>query len=267
MLEKFSLYKGKLILYFDDGSHIYQVNGKQVYGVTNIVRIIDKPALRYWAVNKAIEYIGANLKAGVSLDEIQIKNLLNEAKIAHTKSTTGAADLGSLIHEWIEKFLKAGLSKQPLPKKPINKEMKNAIEGFLDWSKQHKVKFISSERKIYSRKHKYAGTLDAEAVVDGKATIIDFKTGNALYPESFLQAAAYLSAREEEDKTACEGGIKIIRLAKGDKEKAITPFEVKEVARKEIPNLLKVFLACQKVYSWQMANKTNGNGNNHSKNL
>ena len=250
-IEKYPLYNGKITLEFDTAKHIYSVNGKIVYGCTNIVGIINKPALMYWAVNQAIGNLAEALKPGVKYDEVQLKNMLEEAKKMHTKTKDAAADLGTMIHEWIEKYLKAGLSKQPLPKLPINLEMKTAIKGFLEWTKENKVKFISSERRIYSKKYKYAGTLDAEAMVNGKLAIVDFKTSNAFYPEYFLQATAYQQAREEEaDKKY--NGVYIVRFAK-NKDTKQPLFEVKKSENFE--GHLRVFLACLKIYQFQQANK------------
>ena len=101
MKKEYPLYNGKIKLQFDDGRHIYSVKGKTVYGVTSIIGVLDKPALKYWAVNMAIESLEANLKPGVSLDEIQIRTLLFNAKKAHTVRLDKSADMGTLIHNWI----------------------------------------------------------------------------------------------------------------------------------------------------------------------
>jgi len=248
-VETYKLYGGKIILQYDDAKHIYKVNDKIVYGVTNIVSVLSKPALIYWAVNQAIDYIDLNLEVGKSIDELQKKQLLEEARVAHKKTTNHSADAGTLIHEWIEKYVKAKIEKKPVPKRPVSKEMKSAVDGFFKWAKEHKVKLIKSEQKIYSRKYKYAGTLDLEAEVDGKKTIIDFKTGKAIYPEMFLQAAAYLQAKEEENGRY-DGGVAIVRLSQ--KQKDITPFEVKSVSRQNVDKLIKVFLSCLNIYRWKM---------------
>lgn len=253
MIIKYPLYKGKIILGFDDSKHAYSVDGKPVWGVTSIVGVIAKPALMYWAVNQAINFLQDNLQAGKIYDEMQIKNLLTEAKSAHTKAKNGAADIGTMIHEWIEKFLKAGLERKPLPKKPLNKEMKNAIDGFLDWTKKNKVKFLASEQKIYSRKYKYAGTLDAEAMVNGKRAIVDFKTGSRLYPEYFLQSTAYLYARREETGEKYDGGVYTLRLSKESKEQEIEAFEVRK--SENLTENFRAFLGCLVLYRWQMENK------------
>ena len=244
MIEKHQLYDKKITLEFDPVKHIYSINGKTIYGCTSIVGVINKPALMYWAVNQAIDNLAGILKPGVSYDEVQIKNMLEEAKKRHTKTKEAAADIGAMIHDWISKFLKAGMEKKPLPKLPVNPEMKTAIQGFLKWAKENKVKFIHSERKIYSKKHGYAGTLDAEAKVNGKLAIIDFKTSNAFYPEYFLQTVAYQQAREEEEGKKYDGAY-IIRFSK-NKDNGQPLFEVKRSDNFE--GCLRTFLACLQIY-------------------
>ncbi len=248
MKHTYNLYNGKINLNFDDASHIYSVNDKVIYGVTSIVNIINKPALTYWAANKGAEVFLENMKAGVALDEIQIKQMADMIKTAHTQTKNKAADIGTMIHLWLEGFLKAGIAKKPLPKKPINPEMKNAVNSFLEWTKKNKVKFTETERKVYSQKYKYAGTCDAIATINGKPTIIDFKTSNAVYPESFLQTVAYQAAIEEETNKKFTHNL-ILRLSKENHQKGIEPFEVLETTNHR--ENFKTFLACKKIYEWQ----------------
>lgn len=252
MTKNYPLYDGKVNLLFDDKYHRYTVNGKTVYGVTTAIGVLDKPALKYWAVNMGIEYLKENLKVGEALDEIQVKDLLEGARTAHTKRLNKAADAGTLVHEWIEKYIKARIAKKPVPKRPINPEMKSAVDGFFKWAKQNKVQLILSEQKIYSKKWKFAGTLDIEAIVNGKKTMVDIKTSNGIYPEYFLQTAAYTGAREEEMGQKYDGGAIILRLSKESKEKEISPFEVASITAEETKTYFKVFLNCLQIYKWKM---------------
>jgi len=267
MIEKYSLYGGKVILEFEPQCHAYSVGGKPVYGVTSISGILAKPGLLYWAVGEAIKVLEANLEPGVALDEIQIKELLDKARSAHTETKDKAADIGTLIHDWVANYIKALVAKEKTPKKPVNKEMKSAIDGFFKWAKENKLVVIKSEQKIYHDKYGYAGTLDIEALVNGKRTIIDIKTGSRLYPESFLQASAYLKAREQETGKKFPGGVLILRLSKEvtDEKKriVIAPFEVKQ--DEDVETHFKTFLHCLAIYRWivsmkkqEAINKLNG---------
>lgn len=248
----YSLYNNRVKLVFDDSNHTYSVDGKIVYGVTNITSVISKPSLIYWAAKKGAEVFLESVRAGEVLDEVQINEIANKIKTAHSYSRDRSADIGTMLHSWIEEFLKAGLSKKSLPKKPVNPEMRNAIDSFFEWTKKNKVKFIESERKIYSIKYKYAGTLDAFAVVGGKLAIIDFKTTNSIYPEMWLQTAAYQQAIQEELGKKVEKNI-IVRLSKANPQEGIEPFDVLET--ENFKENFRVFLACKAIYEWQMKNR------------
>ena len=70
---------------------------------------------------------------------------------------------------------------------------------FLDWWEQQEYKPIHIEKKLYSKKHNYAGTLDL--IVKDKEknlVLIDIKTSNFISFGYVLQANAYQKAYEEE---------------------------------------------------------------------
>ncbi|RLJ03094.1 MAG: hypothetical protein DRP08_03965 [Candidatus Aenigmatarchaeota archaeon] len=239
-MEKYKLYKGEIELCFEPATHTYTVNNEIVYGVTSIVEVLNKPAVLYWAVNKTIEYLDANLQVGLVIDEVNKKAILDEAKYAHRRHLKKAGDIGTAIHEWLEKYIKATINKEPLPDKPVNKEMKKSIEAFLNWTKKHKIKWLSSERKVYSRKYKYAGTLDAEAQINGHLAIVDFKTSNGFYPEYFLQTSAYVKALEEETGNKYHYTV-IVRIPKNGN-------ELTYVKNENIDLYFRSFLGCLENY-------------------
>jgi hypothetical protein len=243
----YKLYNGQIVLSFDKDNHTYWIDDRPIFGVTSITNVPSKPALRYWVAKEIINYLTTNLPINTPLDEVQKQTLLQEARKSPFKKRDKTADVGTLIHNWLEEYVKSVIAQSPPPKPPVNPQMKSAINSFLKWTKTHKVKFISSEQKVYSKKYDYAGTLDLEADVDGKRTIIDFKTGRAIYPEMTLQAVAYLQAKEEEEEIKYNGGVKILRLSQTD-----DPFEVMEIERKKVPELLKVFIACLTIYRWRI---------------
>lgn len=249
MTETYKLYEDKILLNFDTAKHLYTVEDKPVYGVTNIVGVLGKPALIYWAVNQTVSNLKAILKPGVAYDEVQISRMLEDAKKQHRDTAGAAADIGTMIHDWVSQWVEAQIKGTPYPEAPINKEMKSATDGFISWVKEHKVKFLLTEQKIYSAQFGYAGTLDAEAEVDGKLAIIDFKTSSAIYPEYLLQASAYLQARKEETGKEYDG-VYIVRLSKSN---GVIPFEAKKA--ENIDELFIIFRACLAIYKWQMANK------------
>ena len=197
-MESYKLYNGEVELTFDENKHIYRVGEKIVFGVTSATGILDKPALMYWAVNQALGFLDKALKPGLVIDELNKPKLLAEAKIIHRKKKDEAADIGTAVHNYLATWIKAKINWEEEPAMPINEQVKKGIVAFKKWAKENKVQFISSERKVYSRKFEYAGTLDMEAIVNGKLSVVDFKTSSGIYPEYFIQTAAYAKALEEE---------------------------------------------------------------------
>lgn len=249
-VETYDLYNGEVKLKFDARSHIYTANNEQAYGVTSIIKSgIDKSGpLMYWAVNMGVSMFLKRVRPGVALDELEIEDIAEAIKTAHRTSSNRAKSIGTLVHETIEAIVNARINKRPLPGMPTNESAKHAVQAFLDWEKRHKVEYIFSERKIYSKKYGYAGTVDIVAKVDGKLTVLDIKTSKAIYDEMFFQTAAYSKALEE------ELGYKILRniILRVDKDgKGVEPKE----ATSTIDECFKVFLHCQGIYEYQMKTK------------
>ena len=47
------------------------------------------------------------------------------------------------------------------------------------------------EEKLVSEWHQFGGTIDLQARVNGKFSLVDFKTSNGLWPEHVIQLSAY----------------------------------------------------------------------------
>ena len=254
-ITKTKLYNGEVELVFDGRpyKHIYTVDDRVVYGVTSIIGVLDKPALMYWAVNMAGEYLQENLKPGVALDEIEIGNLIKNAKSAHRQKKDSAADIGTMGHKWLESYVKAKLTGGKLPALPVNKDLRNGIRGFLTWVKENNVQFLTSEQQIYSREFHYAGTYDLDAIVNGKKTIVDFKFASGIYDEYFIQGSSYLKAKEEETGERYDGGVVVLKLSKKADDKS--PFEVGSIGRIDADDYFDTFLSCLQIYTWRMRMK------------
>lgn len=194
-MEKIKLYNDEIELCFEEKRHLYTVDNTKVAGVTGVTGVLNKPALVYWAVNKAVEYLDNTLEPGKAYDEIQLKKLLEEAKFAHRKASGDAADIGTIVHNWIESYIKG---ENPEP--PINEKLKKSTQAFVKWTEENDVKFVLSEKKVYSRKYNFAGTLDFTAYIGKRKQMVigDVKTSTGVYPEMFFQTAAYQLARQEE---------------------------------------------------------------------
>ncbi len=71
------------------------------------------------------------------------------------------------------------------------------MESWKDWAKAVDLAPLAIERTVYCEQCGYAGTLDLYARVHGRVTVIDWKTGRAIYPEAFFQNVAYRHAARQ----------------------------------------------------------------------
>jgi hypothetical protein len=256
--QSYFYYDGKVELRFDrkqwkyfrvmpDGSTALQ------YGVTSVVKIIDKsePLMR-WAVRKAMEKakrllmeqgychphsVVSERGEPLPLYEEILDGIIASAKKADKEELEEAGEVGHAAHEWIESYINAILENRDdrrlelLAKFPLDPRAANACVAALIWMQEHDVRWICTERKVYSLEHGFAGTLDGLAIVSScadplccpheyhdKLTLVDWKTSNYLYLEYLLQApGAYRHAYMEEHGGNIEHAW-IIRLGKEDGE-------------------------------------------------
>lgn len=249
--EEYKFYNGEVTLRYDPKAHVYLlVQGDDLVpqdGVTTICHIIDKSeALIPWGCKMMAAKLLANVLVSTlpatqervipQMTYADFEKLVLEAKNAHKEKLEEAATVGSAAHAWIEKVINViligdldGLAalKNNLP---ADERAANCCRAAMKWMFKHNVVWCCTERKIYSRKWGYAGTMDGKAYVDScddpvccpvffrhRLSVIDWKSSNYLYQEYLYQTAAYQAADNEEFKEGIEDRW-IIRLGKDDGE-------------------------------------------------
>ena len=215
----FTLYGGKVQGKFlgptadKPNRHMYYIDGKRKRGVTTALGIKDKSqALLSWQREEVIKHLLPKIEAGKKINEKDIV----EALFASEATKDKAADLGDKIHAWCESYISHRLNLkgfEEMPEMPTDANVQTGVASFLDWESKHKVKFLWTEKVVYSKKHDYIGTADFGAKVDGLVCLCDIKTGNGLYNSVRAQTAAYAMADLEERNTKYDGRW-AIRLAK-----------------------------------------------------
>ena len=132
--------------------------------VTKIVGIKAKPALYYY-YGEAKSY-----KAAQEATELSAKE-------------------GTMIHEAVEGIL---LGRNP----EIPEQIAPAVKSFLEFFDKNNIRVTPDrvERRIVNYDHRYAGTVDAIAEIDGKLGVLDIKTSQAIYRDYSLQTSAYMDA-------------------------------------------------------------------------
>ncbi len=205
-------------------------NLKELHGVTTVLRIIDKSnALVPWASKKCAEKILRTIPLSNVQNEFKeimlapitltdFTKLVMEAKNAHKEILEDAGDVGHAAHKCLEVSIQYAIDHTngvvlELRELPADEKAKACAEAGFAWMQAHKVRWVGTERKIYSKKYAYAGTADGLAWVDScedksccseqykeHLALIDWKSSNSLHPEYCLQCAAYLQAFLEEFK-------------------------------------------------------------------
>ena len=116
---------------------------------------------------------------------------------AYRKSSGSALNIGMEVHKWCEEAILWKLGKGEAPLDPTRTESLNAVNAFRGWVRDNVVEWLTVEEKVYHRGNKYAGTVDATAIVNDDYCVIDFKTSGAIYSAYYLQCAAYAKAIED----------------------------------------------------------------------
>lgn len=186
---------------FDDAKHAYVWKEKDlpIPGVTTILSTINKPALVQWAANEASFFVRDNYREGMSGAEMA--SLCEEARTSHRKTASKAANIGTEVHSYAERFLKAVMLGRSTAEVqwPEDEQAANGCRAFAEWAVECNIEPVALERIIFSKKHYYCGTCDFFGYVDGELVTADFKTSKGLYPEMALQVGgAYTMALEEE---------------------------------------------------------------------
>lgn len=222
------LYGGKVVHRFKEGGHMHYIskNGGPFVrksGVTGFIGIMDKSTpLGKWQQGMTLDFLLDTLAKGIKIDEEKAV----EAVIQHELYLKDMGDVGHEIHGWCEAYIRHQLKQkgyEKLPEIPNFPEAQTGVTSFLAWAEEHKVKWLSTERAVYSLKHDYIGIMDFEAVIDGLHCLGDFKSSNGLYNSVRMQTEAYASADEEERGPKFKGydGRYALRLAKYTEEEYI----------------------------------------------
>lgn len=198
-----SFYKGKITIDFYEAKHQYIVRetGERPISVTAVTGIIDKSRpLIIWATRLAGNHILEKLKNGIVITEAIIQEAINQHQVVKKE----AASIGSQVHDWAEQYIGAKAKNRKELEMPKDEKVLNGVIAFLKWVEEHKIKFLDSEKLVYSKKHGYVGIMDCKFTMgDEKHKIIhcgDFKTSKAIYNEYRYQVAAYQEADTEESK-------------------------------------------------------------------
>ena len=148
----------------------YEIDGFWYPRVTKIVDIKSKPGL-YHFYAKMQNYAAAQ------------------------QVTKRSATEGTLIHETVEGIL---TGQKPVVPASIEPSIRAFMEFIL--AKNIHVDPAYVEKRLVHYDERYAGTLDAIALINGRLGILDIKTSQEIYRDYNLQTSAYMAAMKEQVK-------------------------------------------------------------------
>jgi hypothetical protein len=167
-------------------------SGEIVPGTTTITSLRAKPPLLRW------------------------NNQMGLQGIDTTKYVDKTAAIGTLCHAMVESYL----SKQRLDLSEYSpadvKRARQAFRKFIDWSKGKQIEPILLEEPLVSELHRFGGTIDVYAKVDGVLTLIDLKTSKAIYDEHKAQVTAYARLLQENEYVVED--VRILRIGRNPDE-------------------------------------------------
>src|SRR2546427_1215226 len=190
----------------------YTIQGQQLPSVTTILDIIAKPALGPWYAKEERRYFEAAMLEVLSKpgarDPEYVLTAVAEAVSgvkAADRAKHRAASIGTAMHAGIEWALRTQLREDAGHEPRLPDAAAWAVESWKDWAKSVALEPLAIERTVYCEVCGYAGTLDLYARVSGVLTILDWKSGKAIYPEAFLQNVAYRHAATRRSMPSAQG--------------------------------------------------------------
>ena len=242
-----------------DPARFYRIQGKSFPSVTTVLEIIAKPGLGPWyareerrAFETAMLEVAARyrLLTGEQLLDAVIQAV--DGVKAADREKQRAALIGTAVHAWIEWRLRTRLGEDAGPEPRLPEAAQWAVEAWKDWAQGVALEPLAIERVVTCEGCGYAGTLDLYARVGGVPTVLDWKSGRAIYVEAFLQNVAYRHAAAQAGLDATHG--LIVRLPKVIDDPAFEAQWVPETVT------LEDFLAALRLWRWarRMAGRPTG---------
>jgi len=150
--------------------------GELVPGVTTILGLRAKPALVEWGFR-----IG---KSNPNLNSIR-------------EYVDDLADIGTCAHYMLDCHLRDITADLGDFSPNVVEQAKNCTRKYFDWAQGKDIEVIHADLEMVSDRYRFGGKLDVFAKIDGRFTVLDFKTGKGIYQESLYQVAAYAELLKE----------------------------------------------------------------------
>lgn len=176
-----------------DGTRTYThpLTGQTVPSVTTVLQVINKPALKAWTAKTVAEYAVDYQPSWTGLPRNDAVDIIKKAATNYSQE---AADAGTDVHEYAEKYL---LNKTPDPNHQFVELAGNAYHNIRTIIETVKPEVITLECTAWNEQLGYAGSFDGLHLIDHNdgngpvLTLTDIKTNTAVFADMALQLAAY----------------------------------------------------------------------------
>ena len=182
---------------------------QQLWSVTTILNALDKPAITYWACEKAaIAAINQqNTWRGMLADdhedcdhtdaqECAAVKWLRDARWRKQPGEKSDTEMGTEVHTACEEYVLTGTRPD------VSDDVEPYLRQFEEWCQRAQPAYHAAELTTFAPTYGHAGTMDAILEIDGTRFAVDYKTsrkpfdskGNRkkIYPETAQQIAAYM---------------------------------------------------------------------------
>ncbi len=166
----------------------------QLWSVTTIIGVLDKPALIYWAAGLTADAAIENQATWQGMLEDRGRDeawkWLRDARFRSPKTRLSATELGTLVHKLCETYALTGTKPDSdfitnevrmRGGRDLDIETEAAVAGrmlnqFDDWLQRFTPSYQATEVCVYSPEFGYAGQADGFMTIDGVRFIFDYKT-------------------------------------------------------------------------------------------
>ena len=154
----------------------FSKTNEQLPGVTSICdRFSDKSGLTEWKLWMVRQGKDPNLESKHSMNVGTLAHAIIDKDIGDAPPIPTAQDMFLSSYEY----------------EACMKEAEIAKHGFSAWVTREKPEFVATEVSLVSDEKRFGGTFDALCIIDGKLTVVDWKTSAKIYPQYETQVAAY----------------------------------------------------------------------------
>jgi len=217
----------------------HYVDGKPVPSVTTVTsRFGDKGGLIFWAN-------AVGLGERDCEDQPVCESCGRRRGKNHREASKKAAQVGDLGHALIEERVKAvAVDWDRFRSFDDGQKEQGAscLEAFDRWFKNSGVEIIETEFSFTSQLHRFGGTFDAVGFVDGRFSLIDWKTSKGIYADYVAQLGGYVILVEEAGFQQVEQ-IDLLRFSK-----ETASFEHRSWVRKSFQPAIDFFLHARQLY-------------------